>query len=175
MGDNTTTGARNVRALTAIASLLLALSATACNGGPTEPTFDEMVGIYTGRWRGNINGFEVVLDVQAERGRPSEGGLVGLHGSATARNPGTGETHRLNVSGLAVGPNSTSFRLIIPHEVGPGGVIVRFQRGTGEFRGSVSPDRRTWPGHWTSATLADGPDADPIFGPAGGPVTLTKD
>jgi hypothetical protein len=155
--------------------LLLAFSATACNGGPTEPTFDDLVGIYTGRWRGNINGFELVLDVQAERGRPESGGLVGLDGSATARNPGTGETHRLNVFGQAVGPASTWFRLIIPPEVGPGAVIVRFQQDTGEFFGSVSPDRRTWPGHWTSATLADGPDAAPIFGPGGGPVTLTKD
>ena len=160
------------RRMVTFLGLLLAFSAMACNGGPTGPTFDELVGIYTGRWRGTINGFEVVLDVQAERGRPSAGGLVGLHGSATARNPGTGETHRLNVSGLAVGPGSTSFILIIPPEVGPGGVIVRSQQVTGTFSGSVSPDRRTWPGYWT---LWGGADAAPIFGPGGGPVTMTKD
>ena len=152
--------------------LLLAFTAAACNGGPTRPSDDETIGIYTGRWRGTINGFEVVLDVQAERGRPSESGTVALHGSATARNPGTGEIHRLNVSGLVVGPGSTSFILIIPPELGPGGLIVRSQQVTGTFRGGVSPDRRTWPGYWT---LWGGADAAPIFGPDGGPVTLTKD
>lgn len=159
------------RRMVTFLGLLLAFSAMACNGGPTEPTRDELVGIYTGRWRGTINGFEVVLDVQAESGRPSSGVLLVLDGSATARNPGTGETHRLNVSGQAECRRCGGwFILIIPPEVGPGAVIVRSEQGIGTFDGSVSSDRRTWPGYWTSVGWPA-----PIFGPGGGPVTLTKD
>ena len=54
----------------------------------------------------------------------------------------------------------------------PGGVIVRSDKFTGKFKGEVSGDGRTWPGHWTSA---DGANADPIFGPGEYSVTLTKD
>ena len=46
--------------------LLLAFSATAC-AGPTNPSFEELAEIYTGRWRGNINGSEVMLDMQASK------------------------------------------------------------------------------------------------------------
>ena len=166
-------GNSRCRRMVAFLGLLLAFSAMACNGGPTEPTRDEMFGIYTGRWRGTINGFEVVLDVQAERGRPSSGVMLVLYGSATARNPGTGETHRLNVSGQAECRSCGGwFNLIIPPELGPGGVIVRSEQVSGTFDGSVPRDRRTWPGDWT---LWGGANAAPIFGPGGGPVTLTKD
>ena len=165
--------ALNMRGLaTLVLAPMLLATAASCKGGPTQPTFDELVGIYTGTWRGSINGFEVVLDVKAERGQPFDGGLVGLGGTATARNPATGESHDLTIFGQAVGPSSTWFRLAIPMAVGPGGVIVKFEQGTGEFRGAVASDRRTWPGHWTSTTHADGA---PIFGPGGGAVTLTKD
>ena len=147
--------------------LLLAFSAMACNSGLTGPSDDELFGIYTGRWRGTINGFEVVLDVQAERGRPSSGVLLVLNGSATARNPGTGETHPLNVHGQAECRLCGGwFILEIPFEVG------RSPQAVGDFDGSVSSDRRTWPGVWRSW---DGANAAPIFGPDGGPVTLTKD
>ena len=150
--------------------LLLAFSAMAC--GPTRPSDDELVGIYTGRWRGTINGFEVVLDVQAAPGRPAGGIPVDLGGSATARNPGTGETHRSNISGGALGLRWNSFLLIIPPELGPGGVIVRSEQVIGDFDGSLSPDRRTWPGSWRSW---GGANAAPLFGPDGGSFTLTKD
>ena len=161
------------RRMVSFLGLLLAFSAMACNGGPTRPSDDEIFGMYTCRWRGTINGFEVVLDVQAERGRPCSGVQLVLGGSATARNPGTGETRRLNVSGQAECWRCGGwFILIIPPEVGPGGVIVRSQQETGDFDGSVSPDRRTWPGNWRSWV---GANAAPIFGPDGGPVTLTKD
>ena len=168
MRDRTSRCRRMVRFL----GLLLAFSAMACNGGPTKPDKLEELEIYAGRWRGTINGFEVVLDVQTERGRGSAGGMVELGGSATARNPGTGETHRLNISGGAVGLSWNSLTLMTPPEVGPGGVIVRSDKGTGTLTGSVLRDRRTWPGSWRSW---DGVNADPIFGPDGGPVTLTKD
>jgi hypothetical protein len=151
--------------------LLLAFNAMACNG-PTRPSDDELVRIYTGRWRGTINGFEVALDVQATRGRPQGGIPVDLGGSATARNPGTGGTHRLNIRGGTVGLSWNSFRLEIPPELGPGGVIVRSEQVTGDFNGSLSPDRRTWTGSWRSWV---GANAAPIFGPDGGPFTLTKD
>lgn len=169
MRDSTSRCRRMVRFL----GLLLAFSAMACNGGPTAPTGDELVGIYTGRWRGTINGFEVVLDVQAHFAQPSSGVLLGLRGSATARNPGTGETQRLNVFGQAECRSCGGwFELSIPAELGPGGVIVRSEQVTGSFDGSVPRDRRTWPGNWRSWV---GANADPIFGPGGGPVTLTKD
>ena len=122
----------------------------------------------------------VVGHHQWRRGRPLRAGRAPttlgrrdgrLTGTVTSRNPATGQTHRLQVRGGAIGPNSTWFYLMIPNEVGPGGVIVRWQQGTGEFRGAGTPDRRTWPGVWTSAT---GADAAPIFGPGEHSVTLAK-
>jgi hypothetical protein len=99
--------------------------------------------------------------------------LLGLDGSATARNPGTGETHRLTVSGQADCRSCGAwFDLIIPDELGPGGVIVRSYQITGTFDGSVPRDGRTWPGYWK---MWGGANAAPIFGPDGGSVTLTKD
>ena len=65
---DTTSGSRGFGCVTLVLGLILAFSATACNGGPTEPSYDDLVRMYTGRWRGNINGFEVVLDVQASNG-----------------------------------------------------------------------------------------------------------
>ena len=62
------------RRMVTFLGVLLAFTAAACNGGPTGPSDDELFGIYTGRWRGTINGFEVVLDVQAELVLPAHGG-----------------------------------------------------------------------------------------------------
>jgi hypothetical protein len=165
-----TSGLRVVGGLTVALGLLLMSSAMACNSGPTEPTFDELVGIYTGRWRGNISGSEVVLEVRAERGRPQDGGLVGLSGTASALNSSTGESHGLTILGQAVGSSTTFFWLVTSLDVGPGGVILGGGKNTGQFEGAVSGDRRTWPGRWT--THIDGAS---IFGPGEHSVTLIKE
>ena len=93
---HTTSGSPALRPLTVLAGLLLVLSA-ACNRGPTEPSFDELIRTYSGRWRGNINGLEVVLDVQASDGSFGFNFL----GTGTARAT-TGEIHRLRIDGGAL-------------------------------------------------------------------------
>jgi hypothetical protein len=159
------------RRMVTFLGLLLAFSAMACNGGPTSPTFDELPRIYTGRWRGTINGFEVVLDVRATPGDSARWIPVGLDGEGTALNSATGESHRLTVSGHTAGENSTMFLLSIAYVLGPGGVILSGGQVTGNFHGAALPDR-TWPGHWTSAT---GIYTAPIFGPGEYSVTLIKE
>ena len=153
--------------VTVLLGLLLACSATACNGGPTEPSFDDLVRSYTGRWRGNINGFEVVFDVQASKGDP--GGGLGFRGTGTARSA-TGELHRLWIDGGAFG-SFVGFDVLLERggETGPASVILT---SMGDFNGVVSRDGRTWPGRFTSATAAG---AAPIFGPGEYAVTLMKD
>ena len=163
---------RRIGRVTVLLGLLLALSGAACSGGPTEPTFDDLPGIYTGRWRGNINGFEVVLDVRATPGNSAQWISVGLDGEGTALNSATGESHRLTVSGQTSGESSTIFLLSIAYVFGTGGVILSGGQVTGNFRGGVSPDGRTWPGRWTSATSRDNA---PIFGPGEYSVTLIKE
>ena len=143
----------------------------ACNGGPVGPTFDKLPGIYTGRWPGNINGWEVVLDVQAEPGNVQRWIPVGLNGVGTALQPVTGESHRVTLRGQTAGGNSTSFNLAIATITGPGGVIL--SGGLGLFSGSVAGDGRTWPGRFSSSTA--GPFEMPIFGRGDYAVTLIKD
>ncbi len=92
---DTTSCSRGIGCLAVLLGLL-AFSGTACNG-PTRPTQEDRFGLYTGRWRGNINSLEVVLDMQAERGF----GLPALGGTGTALNAATGEIHRLTISGFA--------------------------------------------------------------------------
>jgi hypothetical protein len=159
--------------VTGLFGVLLALS-VACNGGPTEPSLDDLVPTYTGRWRGNINGWPVVLDVLAEPGNVARWIPVGLEGTGTALNPATGESHRLTVLGQTAGENSTFFSLNIARVIGPGGVLLGGGQGVGLLKGAVSDDGRTWPGRFTSwpATL---PDAEVIFGPGEHSVTLAKE
>src|SRR5947207_1968524 len=97
---NMTACSRRIGWVTVLVGLLLPFSGGACSG-PTQPTRDDLVGIYTGRWRGEINGWAVALDVQATRGQPSEGGAVGLRGTGTALNS-AGESHRLAVFGITI-------------------------------------------------------------------------
>jgi hypothetical protein len=151
--------------MTVLLGLLLAFSGVAC--GPTRPTWEDEIALYSGRWRGNINGLETVLDVRAERGRPQDGSLVGLKGTGTAMNSGTGESHRLEVFGL-VG----SFQLRTPYEFGPGGFVLGGNKHIGWFDGNVSPDGRTWTGRWRPTDLTDGA---PIFGQVSRSVTLIKE
>jgi hypothetical protein len=104
--------------------------AIACNSGPTRPTEEDRFGLYTGRWRGNINGVEVVLDMRAERGS----GLPYLGGTRTALNSATGEIHRLTISGFGtiVDAESTAvFNLFTAYEIGSGGVILSGEKHTG--------------------------------------------
>ena len=156
---------------TALLPLLLAFSATGCNGGPTRPSADDRVRLYTGRWSGNINGFEIVLDMQA-----THDFVIGLGGTGTARNPATGEIHRLEIFGFGEynAASSTEFSLNTPYEIGPPPrqEILVFPKHIGDFRGAVSGNGRTWPGHWTSTTRDNGLD---IFGPGTHAVTLTKE
>jgi hypothetical protein len=162
---------RLMRRVTILFRLLLAFSGVACNV-PTEPTLDELVGIYTGRWRGNINGFEVVLDVRAEPGNAERWVPVGLHGTGTALNPATGEIHRLTAFGQTAGGNSTSLQLRTPDEFGPGGFVLGGNKHIASFDGYVSPDDRTWTVRWRPTDFTDGA---PIFGQVTLPVRLIKD
>ena len=158
MRDRNSSWRRMVRFL----GLLLAFSATACNSGPTRPSDAELAALYTGKWRGNINGFELVLDIQAR-----VGDLIAMHGTGTAVNPATGEIHRLGLFGFVFTHTTTNFRLSLPSEVPFGGT-----RDTGEFNGNVSRDGRTWPGRWTATNTSDGV---PIFGLGVYSVTFIKD
>lgn len=142
--------------VTILLGLLAAFSVMACNGGPTEPTFDELVG---GRWRGSINGFQVVLDVRTAPA-PGTGGGFNLSGSANALNPTTGESHPLTISGSSWVRNAECSLITV------GGAT------TGQFWGEVAPDGRSWPGRFTSNTALG---AAPIFGPGEYAVTLSKD
>src|SRR5688572_23712416 len=89
-----TSCSRGIGSLAVILGLLLALSGAACSGGPTEPSEEERIALYTGKWRGNINAFEVILDV-----RTDAMDLLWLNGAGTARNTATGEMHRLTIFG----------------------------------------------------------------------------
>jgi hypothetical protein len=169
MRDRNSSWRRMVRFL----GLLLAFTAAACNGGPAGPSDAELFALYTGTWRGNINGLQVVLDVQATKGW----GLPDLEGSGTALNPATGEMHMLTISGLVSShrPESqatTVFNLETARVFGPGGVLLGGGQHTGMFNGNVSRDGRTWPGRFSSTTSNFGA---PIFGPGEHSVTLTKD
>jgi hypothetical protein len=151
---------------TALLPLLLAFSATGCNGGPTEPKVDGLVGIYTGRWRGNINGLEVVLNVQATK---KGAGGIGLNGTGTARSA-TGEIHPLRIEGDSFAGNTLLYLNVERGGgTGPGSVILM---QTGSFDGEEPRDGRTWPGSFTSVT---GEGGAPIFGPGTHSVTLTKE
>ena len=161
---------RAIRRMTLLLGLLLAMCATACNSGPTEPSDSELIRLYTGRWRGNINGFDVALNLRTQKGRPADGGIIGLGGTGIATNPTTAEIHRFDIRGLALG--NPSFGLFTVYETGPGGVILGGGKHTGDFDGYVPRDGLTWHGRWTSTTWADGV---PIFGPGEYAITLTKE
>ena len=96
--SRTNNSCRPMRRVTGLFGVLLAFS-VACNSGPTRPSDADVAGRYTGKWRGNINGFEVILDIRA-----GVGDLVGMNGTGTARNPETGEIHHLEslVSGRSM-------------------------------------------------------------------------
>ena len=162
---------RGIGWVAVLVGLLLTFSGVACNG-PTRPTLDDLVGIYTGRWRGNINGWAVTLDVQATQGLPSGGGAFGVHGTGTALNS-AGESHRLAVLGITL-TRSVEIDFRTPEEFGPGpGGNLRIVGGNkhiGSFNGSVSG--RTWAGGWKPTTWIDG---TPILGPASPSVTLIKE
>jgi len=164
---------RPMRLVTGLFGVLLALS-VACNGGPTDPSFDDLVPIHTGRWGGTINGWQVVLDVRAYPANDNGWISVGLDGTGTALNPATGESHRLTIGGQTVGPGATLFSLNIAQVLGPGGVLLSGGQGVGLFKGDVSGDGRTWPGRFTSWP-ATPPGAEVIFGPGEHSVTLTKE
>jgi hypothetical protein len=166
---DTTTHARATPCVRVFLGLLLAFSVSACNGGPTEPSYDDLIRLYTGRWRGNINGFEVVLDVQASRRDVG----IAFTGSGIARST-TGESHRLRIQGGTLGVASlptASLQLMVERggETGPGSVISSL---AGTFDGEQPADGRTWSGRFT-APQAVGDFL--IFGTGEYPVTLTKD
>jgi hypothetical protein len=150
--------------------LLLAFTAAACNGGPTGPSTDELIALYTGTWRGNINGLDVILDVRAMRSRTDLG--LEFDGSGTTRFA-TGEWHLLSIEGGAL-PSSPDDRTAGFYlSVARGGETGRASFiGTGRFNGEVSRDGRTWSGRFTSEMGLGGA---PIFGPGEHSVTLTKD
>ena len=166
---DTTNCSRAIGCLTVLLGLLLACSTTACNGGPTRPSPEDRVRLYPGRWSGTINGLEVLLDMQS-----GLGDLIGLDGTGTARNPATGEIHRLRISGFGTfndAHGTANFDLwAAPYEIHPG--ILTGGQHTGQFRGNVSLDGRTWPGHWTPTNHSDGAR---IFGPGEHRVTLIKE
>ena len=154
-----------MRLVIGLFGVLLALS-VACNGGPTQPSDNDRVRMYPGRWRGNINNLEVVLDVQASEGSFA----INILGTGTARSA-TGEIHRLRIDGgvLWGGSLPARFDILVEREgTGPGVVTVT----SGAFEGDVSPDGRTWPGRFTSERTKG---AAVIFGPGEHSVTLTKE
>jgi hypothetical protein len=163
---------RAIGCVTVLLGLLLAFSGTACNSGPTRPTQEDRFGLYTGTWRGNINGLEVVLDMRAEQGF----GLPALGGTGTALNSARGEIHRLTISGFGTIDDrdgmAAFFNIFTADEIGPGGVYLSFGKHTGALSGNVSRDGRTWPGRWTSTTRDDGA---PIFGSGEHSVMLIKE
>jgi len=162
-----TSGSRSFRGLIGFLVLVLCFSVTACNGGPTEPSFDDLIRMYSGRWRGNINGLEVVLNVQASN---ASFGFEFL-GTGTARAT-TGEIHSLRIEGGALPGGDLAGFVILkerPPETQPGGVILT---STGRFNGDVSPDGRSWPGRFTLETERG---AAPIFGVGEYSVTLIKE
>ncbi len=150
-----------MRLVTGLFGVLLALS-VACNGGPTQPSDNDRVRMYPGRWRGNINGLEVVLDVQASEGSFA----INILGTGTARSA-TGEIHHLTIDGGVLWGGSLPARLAILVERKTGGFVT-----SGDFEGDVSPDGRTWPGRFTSNRDKG---AAVIFGPGEHSVTLTKE
>ena len=154
------------RRMVTFLGLLLAFSAMACSFGPTEPS---SLGIYTGRWRGNITGWEVVIDINpAEKG--GQGGGLRLSGSASALNSATGASHRLTILGSAfLYDAEVSLMTQSGGETGPGSVILT---STGRFDGEVSRDGRTWSGGFESYTGI--PGGASIFDPGKHSVTLTK-
>ena len=159
-----------MRSATAVLGLLLAVNGAACNS-PTRPSQEDRFEVYTGRWRGNINGVDIVLEVRAERGF----GSPYLGGTGTAVNAATGETYRLTISGFGtiVDAESTAFfNIFTADEFSAGGLLLSSGKHTGDMRGNVSRDGRTWPGRWTSTTNTDGA---PIFGPGEHPFTLIKE
>jgi hypothetical protein len=163
--NQTNISRRPIRLVRGLFGVLLTLSA-ACNGGPTAPSNDDLIRMYSGRWRGNINNLEVVLDVRASD--PSFG--ITFLGTGTARSA-TGEIHRLRIDGgtLLGGGFTPRFAILVELEgTGPGVVTVT----SGAFEGDVSPDGRTWPGRFTSDPNKG---AAVIFGPGEHSVTLTKE
>ena len=146
--------------------LLLAFSAMACNGGRTEPSSLE---IYTGRWRGNITGWDVDFDIMRVQ-TGGQGGGLRLSGSGSALNSATGQRHALTVDGSAF-LNTASVGLMTQSggETGPASVILTT---TGTFSGVVSGDGRTWSGEFESYTGI--PGGGSIFDPGKHSVTLTK-
>jgi hypothetical protein len=132
--------------------LLLAFSAMACNG-PSS-----LHGISTGRWRGNITGWEVVVDImRVDEG--ADGGLR-LSGSAGALNTATGESHRLTIDGSAFLDDASI------------ALVNQSHLSEGWFHGEVSRDRRTWSGQFESYTGIRSYAS--IFDPGKHSVTLTK-
>jgi hypothetical protein len=161
MRDRNSSWRRMVRFL----GLLLAFTAAACNGGPTGPSTDELIALYTGTWRGNINGLDVILNVRAMPSRTDLG--LEFDGSGTTRFA-TGEWHHLWIEGGTLGSGfGAGFGLGLA-----GGETGRDVVSTGHFNGEVSRDGRTWPGRFTSVM---GQGGEPIFGPGEHSVTLTKD
>ena len=163
-----------VGSVTVLLGLLLASSGMGCKG-PTGPSDEDRASLYTGRWSGNINGFQVVLDIQAEWVSGPLHRDLHLEGIGTALNPTTTEMHQLSIFGSGrLSAESRSAALLnidIAREIGAGGVILSGGQHTGQFHGDVLGDGRTWPGRFTSTTYAF---AAPIFGPGDHPVTLIK-
>ena len=163
---NTNSSGRTM--LTVLLGLLLAVNTMACSGGPTEPHHADLIRMYSGRWGGNINGLEVVLNVQAS----NEDFGIRFRGTGTARSA-TGEIHLLRIDGgaLPAGGLTPGFDIMVERggETGPGSVILST---AGQFDGEVSPDGRTWPGRFTLAILGG---AAPIFGLGEYSVTWIKE
>ena len=151
------------RLVTGLFGVLLAFS-VACNGGPTAPSDDDLIRMYSGRWRGNINNLEVVLDVRGSEQYADIG--IRFLGTGTARSA-TGEIHYLRIDGGALPGGGLTPGFDISVEQSGGSFVT-----SGDFEGDVSPDGRTWPGRFTSNREKG---AAVIFGPGEHSVTLTKE
>ena len=158
----------------ALLALLIVALNVGCNG-PTGPTPQDRAALYTGRWSGDINGTQVVFDIQARWASGPLHRLLHFDGSGTALNPATGETHRLAIEGNEGSSGvPTSFFIHILREIGPGGVVLSGGQRTGTFSGNMWADGRTWPGLFTSTTETHPAIGAPIFGPGVHSVTLIK-
>jgi hypothetical protein len=147
------------------------ISVVACGGVPTRPTQEDRFPLYSGQWRGTINGIEVVLQIQAERGFA----VASLRGTGTAVKSATGESARLQLVGSAALEYTASPAYInfsTADELSPDGrAIVRLGQFVGRFTGDILEDQRTWRGQFDGSrtTYAS------LFGEQATAVTFIKD
>ncbi len=154
-----------------------ALGVAACSSGPLRPSDPQRFSLYSGTWRTSINGWEVVLQMEAVQGFAGPA----LLGSGSARNEVTGETHILRIAGDGTNDDSHGFvaRFDLwadPYQPTPGSSMATNPGGrhTGWFTGNVLGDGRTWPGRWSGTNVTDPYAGLALFGAGSNAVMWIK-